>query len=680
MSFTINPFTGNLDEIGQGGGGGGGITSLVPDSGAAISSAAAVISGQAAGSAPVVFTSNVGGELMIEDRAWQTPYVVDPSATVGLRGTYQTIQAAIDAAVVDGMTFSNPKIIYVRAGTYTEDLAIAGGSHIIGANAVANNAIIVAVSIIGAHVLGAAGVFYSENIQWQGNGATAQFSGAGAAAIISLKNCIVAKASGGYMVDISSQCTLCCTDCWFIPNSLQQEFIIPNANACNFINCTFNGAGFDLGGGLVTFFNCTSIGPVNLNGSVINAFRSSFIADSENNINQPTGNGGAVAYCSFASNTTEGYAISSVGNTGWTVQDCYIVPNATGPGALFDPGTNLLPALSTVGNVLQGVRVEDDYTTVKDNYVGVTNTAAARTIEIAWPMLDYEITVADETGAANVNFITVQDSAGGEIDGQPSVIIDQAYGSKRFHAIGGGNWLTVGGNILPKQINVSTMKDDFVGAFANSLQLFSEQTWLNVSSASGTIAFGPVASTSNEHPGIISSGALTVGQGDLNLFMGVISGGATVVPSYVLGNGITKVTHIFKINALSDGTNTYVYRIGLGDTRSADQANGVYLEYTHSVNSGQWVTKSANGGVRSTSNSSIAVDTAWHRLDILVDATNTSVVFFLDDVFMATGIATNLPAGAVTPMVSVIWVAGTIGAGNFLQDAVFLTKEITTSR
>lgn len=55
-----------------------------------------------------------------EDRVWLTPYVVDPSATVGLRGTYQTIQAAITAA-------SSGATVFIRPGTYTENLTLKNG-------------------------------------------------------------------------------------------------------------------------------------------------------------------------------------------------------------------------------------------------------------------------------------------------------------------------------------------------------------------------------------------------------------------------------------------------------------------------------------------------------------------------------------------------------------------------
>lgn len=60
-------------------------------------------------------------EIYLENRRWITEYVVDSSTTVGERGTYSTIQAAINAADSAG-----GGVIIIRPGTYTEDLTIPG--------------------------------------------------------------------------------------------------------------------------------------------------------------------------------------------------------------------------------------------------------------------------------------------------------------------------------------------------------------------------------------------------------------------------------------------------------------------------------------------------------------------------------------------------------------------------
>jgi hypothetical protein len=76
------------------------------------------ILGQQAGTVAVMDTVGTApSTLRVEDRTWITPLVVDPSSTVGLRGTYQTIAAAIAAA-------SAGQTIVVRPGTYTEDITV----------------------------------------------------------------------------------------------------------------------------------------------------------------------------------------------------------------------------------------------------------------------------------------------------------------------------------------------------------------------------------------------------------------------------------------------------------------------------------------------------------------------------------------------------------------------------
>jgi len=73
-------------------------------------------------------THGSGSTFTYEDRAWQTAYVVDPSTTIGTRGTYSTIQTAITDAP-SGTT------IFIRPGTYTEDLTLKAGISLQGFDA-----------------------------------------------------------------------------------------------------------------------------------------------------------------------------------------------------------------------------------------------------------------------------------------------------------------------------------------------------------------------------------------------------------------------------------------------------------------------------------------------------------------------------------------------------------------
>lgn len=96
-------------------------TTYIADSGSATPSSGIInMLGQQAGTIPVMDTIGSLSTLSIEDRTWTTQYVVDPSSTAGLRGTFTTIQAAITAA-------SSGTIIFIRPGTYTENLTLKNG-------------------------------------------------------------------------------------------------------------------------------------------------------------------------------------------------------------------------------------------------------------------------------------------------------------------------------------------------------------------------------------------------------------------------------------------------------------------------------------------------------------------------------------------------------------------------
>lgn len=64
--------------------------------------------------------TGAAGAGRIENRRWLTAFVVDPSASEGERGTYQTIQAAVTAA-------SSGDVIFLRDGTYTENVTLKDG-------------------------------------------------------------------------------------------------------------------------------------------------------------------------------------------------------------------------------------------------------------------------------------------------------------------------------------------------------------------------------------------------------------------------------------------------------------------------------------------------------------------------------------------------------------------------
>lgn len=108
----------------------------------------------------VTHSDGTANEIYIENRLWQTKFVVDSSATVGDRGSYQTISAATAAA-------SSGDTIWIRAGTYTENFTAKAGVTYIGMDTIAgqNQA-----EIVGKVTCSESGATWFSNISFMTNG------------------------------------------------------------------------------------------------------------------------------------------------------------------------------------------------------------------------------------------------------------------------------------------------------------------------------------------------------------------------------------------------------------------------------------------------------------------------------------------------------------------------------
>lgn len=109
-------------------------------------------------------------------------------------------------------------------------------------------------------------------------------------------------------------------------------------------------------------------------------------------------------------------------------------------------------------------------------------------------------------------------------------------------------------------------------------------------------------------------------------------------------------THTFvceariRLTALSDGTNTFTFRIGFLDTSSGAAVDGAYLDYTHSANSGQWVAKCYSNSTPTTSNTSVApAANTWTTVRIVVGT--SSADFYVDDTLVASAVG-GIPTGS----------------------------------
>jgi hypothetical protein len=82
---------------------------------------------------------------------------------------------------------------------------------------------------------------------------------------------------------------------------------------------------------------------------------------------------------------------------------------------------------------------------------------------------------------------------------------------------------------------------------------------------------------------------------------------------------------------LSDGTNTYAFRAGAGDSiNGTAPTNGIFLYYTHSNNSGKWsgVTINNSSATQVDSNITVAVNT-WYTLRTVTNSAGTQTDFYV---------------------------------------------------
>jgi Protein of unknown function (DUF2793)/Repeat of unknown function (DUF5907) len=114
-----------------------------------------------------------------------------------------------------------------------------------------------------------------------------------------------------------------------------------------------------------------------------------------------------------------------------------------------------------------------------------------------------------------------------------------------------------------------------------------------------------------------------------------------------MGQGITRFATKIGFITLSDATNTYTMEVGFVNVLTSAPNFSIMFRYTHSVNGGRWEAICNNNGTITAVDTGIAASTGVMRtFEIEVNATNTSVAFFIDGTLVAT-ITTNIPAATV---------------------------------
>lgn len=160
---------------------------------------------------------------------------------------------------------------------------------------------------------------------------------------------------------------------------------------------------------------------------------------------------------------------------------------------------------------------------------------------------------------------------------------------------------------------------------------------------------GSGTSGTSSVPDASSIGVATfnTGSGSTNRY-GIWSNGVTVL--YFSTSALWQYETKMKAPTLSDGTETYQFFTGFGDSATAEPTDGVYFHYTHSANSGNITCVSrSNGtdtGTRTDSGVALAADT-WYKLRVVVGDVGGTLTarFYINGSLVATH-TTNIPSSA----------------------------------
>jgi len=155
--------------------------------------------------------------------------------------------------------------------------------------------------------------------------------------------------------------------------------------------------------------------------------------------------------------------------------------------------------------------------------------------------------------------------------------------------------------------------------------------------ATGTGASGSntVAGDGN-HVGIVevNTGTTTTGAG----------GFMTDASAIRLGGGEAMFEALVQVPTLPDGTNSFAFRVGFGDSNGADMTDGVYFELTQA--SANWQCATSSNSTRTKTSSGVAaVAATWVRLKVVVNAAGNSAKFYINGTLVVTT-ATNIPTSA----------------------------------
>lgn len=198
-----------------------------------------------------------------------------------------------------------------------------------------------------------------------------------------------------------------------------------------------------------------------------------------------------------------------------------------------------------------------------------------------------------------------------------------------------------------------------------------------------------------EFTGSANSGSISVNfnivdgnhPGNIQLQTGASTSSAPSINSndgmWLFGGGVTTFETLVYLNFLSGSPDTYSLRIGYSNQiNGTSPTEGLWFQYTDTVNSGQWVLTSVAGGVTTSTSSAVApTATAWNKLKIVTNAAGTLATFFVNGTSIGTvaGLPTVVATDEFGIQVCIIKTAGT-SSRNMAIDYIYSMLQFTSPR
>ncbi len=520
---------------------------ITADDGNSLTTSPYDIFGQKAGVVPVNSTAITAGQLFVANNTWQTQYVVDASTTLGLEGTFQTIQSAIDQAVIDGASLSVEKKIFIRYGSYTENLNIPAGIYLEGDSIYLSGGLPQFTTITGNHNVNSTNIFRSQGINFLNIDATADTFTGSSTNLFFFNRCEFQNTGTGLFFTMNFNSSIITSCIFSAPAYLQPISITSGSTGIIFDNCLFTQCGFT-NEGSVTFLNCQNIGPITCVGGSANVTAYNCLFNSNPYCINGTGNGLTLTNCTFNANSTD-YPIQYTGQESYLV-NCNILQSTPSLG-IYDGGCKIGSPASMTGNIYtRHLFATDTTAAIDDFYIGITDTSVPRTVNLQPSSgLDRTWIVKDESLAAGTNNITVV-SASGLIDGAASYVINTNGGAAQFIADGAGNYFVMNeANALsPGSSSINTITGNSGGAespLAGNFNILGTGS-ITVAGSANTETVQLTGLTN--HNILVGSGTATITNVAPSATSGIplVSNGASSDPSFttavVAGGGTGQVT------------------------------------------------------------------------------------------------------------------------------------------